>query len=240
MADKYPNISPYAYCAWNSVKLVDPDGNWPWEPKHIREARKCAHLNNGSINIERLKSGVKIANVGYFSVSSEYGKVFTIKSFTPKGYNSRGSIKKTTGLVDFELWMGESSENVGDFAIKQACIMGYSILNEPFEAIIGRSLAGSDINTDERLVAMISTLSSGFGKILSKGTGIIKTQGIDGLQKYNDFVKKSGGRNGRNQTEMGLLYQRNKQSLIDYSQGEKSYNIITSVLSVIKESKKND
>ena len=26
MADKYPNISPYACCAWNPVKLVDPDG----------------------------------------------------------------------------------------------------------------------------------------------------------------------------------------------------------------------
>ena len=26
MAGKYPGISPYAYCAWNPVKLVDPDG----------------------------------------------------------------------------------------------------------------------------------------------------------------------------------------------------------------------
>ena len=26
MADKYPNISPYAYCAWNPMKLVDPNG----------------------------------------------------------------------------------------------------------------------------------------------------------------------------------------------------------------------
>lgn len=26
MADKYPSISPYAYCAWNPLKLVDPDG----------------------------------------------------------------------------------------------------------------------------------------------------------------------------------------------------------------------
>ena len=26
MAYKYPNISPYAYCVWNPVKLVDPDG----------------------------------------------------------------------------------------------------------------------------------------------------------------------------------------------------------------------
>ena len=26
MADKYPNISPYAYCAWNPLKLIDPTG----------------------------------------------------------------------------------------------------------------------------------------------------------------------------------------------------------------------
>ena len=32
MADKYPSISPYAYCNWNPVKLVDPDGNEAWKP----------------------------------------------------------------------------------------------------------------------------------------------------------------------------------------------------------------
>ena len=30
MSDKYPSISPYAYCAWNPLKLVDPDGNFPF------------------------------------------------------------------------------------------------------------------------------------------------------------------------------------------------------------------
>ena len=30
MADKYPNLSPYAYCAWNPVRLVDPDGEEIW------------------------------------------------------------------------------------------------------------------------------------------------------------------------------------------------------------------
>lgn len=30
MADKYPSISPYAYCVWNPAKLVDPDGNHQW------------------------------------------------------------------------------------------------------------------------------------------------------------------------------------------------------------------
>ncbi len=30
MADKYPSMSPYAYCAWNPVKLVDPEGRKIW------------------------------------------------------------------------------------------------------------------------------------------------------------------------------------------------------------------
>ena len=29
LADKYPNISPYAYCGWNPIGLVDPDGGKP-------------------------------------------------------------------------------------------------------------------------------------------------------------------------------------------------------------------
>lgn len=28
MADKYPDISPYAYCNWNPIKFVDPEGKW--------------------------------------------------------------------------------------------------------------------------------------------------------------------------------------------------------------------
>ena len=30
MADKYPSLSPYNYCVWNPMKIVDPDGNKIW------------------------------------------------------------------------------------------------------------------------------------------------------------------------------------------------------------------
>ena len=40
LADKYPNISPYAYCAWNPVKLVDPDGREWDKPEDKEKAQK--------------------------------------------------------------------------------------------------------------------------------------------------------------------------------------------------------
>ena len=31
LADKYPNISPYAYCGWNPINAIDPDGRFSME-----------------------------------------------------------------------------------------------------------------------------------------------------------------------------------------------------------------
>ncbi len=41
MSDKYPSISPYAYCAWNPIKLIDPDGQEDWEVDRLGHITKC-------------------------------------------------------------------------------------------------------------------------------------------------------------------------------------------------------
>ena len=51
MADKYPSISPYAYCAWNPVKLVDPDGR-KWDPASKDIIDKFRQLTNEKMNNE--------------------------------------------------------------------------------------------------------------------------------------------------------------------------------------------
>ena len=63
MADKYPSISPYAYCAWNPVKLVDPDGKELYI--NVNNTKYYLHCkwnyNNGNWDLSwRSKNGKKL------------------------------------------------------------------------------------------------------------------------------------------------------------------------------------
>ena len=54
LADKYPSISPYAYCAWNPIKLVDPDGAEIWKPE-ILEDGTVNYLAEKGDNVKTLQ-----------------------------------------------------------------------------------------------------------------------------------------------------------------------------------------
>ena len=63
MADKYPSLSPYAYCAWNPIKLVDVDGLYPRAILKY-DARAFPHgggyrLTSPAAHLLSLVSGVK-------------------------------------------------------------------------------------------------------------------------------------------------------------------------------------
>ncbi len=56
MADKYPNITPYAYCNWNPVRFVDPDGRELTDfkdkkgnlIKHIEDGQNVSYVIKGT------------------------------------------------------------------------------------------------------------------------------------------------------------------------------------------------
>ena len=73
MADKYPNISPYAYCAWNPVKLIDPDGRDWYKTKDGKMNYTVEYTS-----IEKFqKSGIKGEYLGKTAtVGSKYYSLF--------------------------------------------------------------------------------------------------------------------------------------------------------------------
>ena len=69
MADKYPGLSPYAYCAWNPVRLVDPDGREIWKPDAdgnlIAEKGDNVQTLSKFLNITHSEAQILLENQGY-------------------------------------------------------------------------------------------------------------------------------------------------------------------------------
>ena len=57
MADKYPGISPYAYCHWNPIKLVDPDGQEDYQVDNNGNITKCKDQSHAVEGKDRLFRG---------------------------------------------------------------------------------------------------------------------------------------------------------------------------------------
>ena len=65
LADKYPSLSPYAYCGWNPVKLVDPDGreiiihNMEWAKKIANDLnaiyKATYNIDQDAFAVQRVK-----------------------------------------------------------------------------------------------------------------------------------------------------------------------------------------
>ena len=78
MADKYPNISPYAYCAWNPVKLVDPDGK---EIFYSKSSDKYVYKKgeDGNYGFYDVKTGKSYSGENKEYVNNLVGALGTLK-----------------------------------------------------------------------------------------------------------------------------------------------------------------
>ena len=56
MADKYPGLSPYNYCAWNPIRLVDPDGR---EIDWVESFGGTIYWDDNATSLETTKAGEK-------------------------------------------------------------------------------------------------------------------------------------------------------------------------------------
>lgn len=93
LADKYPSISPYAYCVWNPIKVVDSDGKEPIKPYVGTVAGFVKFMNGLSTGIGKSTGimahaamlrmgetkGLKPANTAPFNRSGRNRYIYTKK-----------------------------------------------------------------------------------------------------------------------------------------------------------------
>ena len=88
MSDKYPSLSPYAYCAWSPVKLIDPNGMDTVVSINLNEGKTSYWCDNMSFNgtsIEIISNDNIIEKYicsGTVSIQSETSKRRTTLSFS--------------------------------------------------------------------------------------------------------------------------------------------------------------
>jgi len=116
MSDKYPSLSPYAYCAWNPVKLMDPDGKESMETDIINsKTGACKHIEDGKNQIVLLSDKAyntieKMGQVSYSSMTFSQRKEYNSLLNSGKIVSLNSKLGKTIRAVYAEMGNIECSE----------------------------------------------------------------------------------------------------------------------------------
>ena len=97
MADKYPSISPYAYCHWNPVKLVDPDGR-EIDDYYNLKGELIRHTNEGNNLYLVITEGTEVIEDRTIVVptNATLGKIKSIYSYNNQ-LNEKGIAVESDG-----------------------------------------------------------------------------------------------------------------------------------------------
>ena len=107
MSDKYPSISPYVYCNWNPVKLVDPDGEEASEHidkfgyiiVHYEDGDNGVYLHNEGTTKEKIDMDRMIQNntYGFGEKIGELGVEIDMNAFFINKLDESSTVAKTIG-----------------------------------------------------------------------------------------------------------------------------------------------
>ena len=111
MSDKYPSLSPYSYCAWNPVKLVDPDGE-EFSTHTDHEGKVVAVFDDGDNGVYRHGPNRDGSAVTEYQITKRHdrkgssaggtymGESLHSMSFADQNlYNQTGQVKAQSGMV---------------------------------------------------------------------------------------------------------------------------------------------
>ena len=133
LAEKYYSISPYAFCAGNPVKYLDPDGErqWPVSPTFKGESRR---ISDGFKTPSRpshkgidINIGSGSHDLGASVIATHDGTIDRLRSFDDNdGGGNRILITSVDGTVSTYYMHLNSFANIkkGDF-VKEGTIIGY-------------------------------------------------------------------------------------------------------------------
>ena len=115
MSDKYPGISPYGYCAWNPVKLVDPDGRDIWEVDEAGHVKRTGDDGGTKKQTIKYANGKTTSFSGkhYHSILSDLSSEKKVKKTNGQLGNlsqSEGSAQKKTAMGNLFLSLADNTD----------------------------------------------------------------------------------------------------------------------------------